>query len=214
MTIVDTLCELNAAPILIQAAYHGLIDSLECRFVDTDECLCPDGRWFFTKRGDPRHSPWAPSADRWPVPGRDGGEYVIENVRLAHYRCNVSAGGRASKGGSVTQARWRGTHKQHGWAVEGGRRAIQKMSKEAKSRGGRASATARTFEQRSAAGRANVVANGGWAFQTPEQHSAASRAAGLITCAQRVTCECGKISTPGGMGQHCKATGHRKVVSG
>ena len=86
------LLNLNACALLVAAAYEHHIAVLECAM---PKCLCPKGRKYFERRGDPHYNPWAPSADRWPVPGRDGGEYVIENVRLAHLKCNVSAGGRA-----------------------------------------------------------------------------------------------------------------------
>jgi len=138
LLLVDQLCDLRADPILISAALHGQISSLECRFVDEGTCLCPDGTGFFTKRGSPRNNPWAPSADRWPVPGRDGGEYVIENVRLAHFKCNVVAGSRAMQmrwrgtleqrawssrpkpgNGYATQAKWRGTPEQRSWMAKG-----------------------------------------------------------------------------------------------
>lgn len=89
--VARTLAELRAAPILIVTAIDGLITELACAM---PVCLCPQGRAYFQRRGDPRYGPWAPSADRFPVPGRDGGEYVPANVRLAHKRCNQSEGGK------------------------------------------------------------------------------------------------------------------------
>jgi len=86
-----SLAELHAAPILIVAALDGFIATVACSM---PVCLCPEGRAYFERRGDPRNGRWAPSADRFPVAGRDGGEYVTANVRLAHKRCNQSEGGR------------------------------------------------------------------------------------------------------------------------
>ena len=85
--------------VLIKAAKAGHIAALECAM---PICLCPDGRDHFERRGTSRRAPWAPSADRWPVPGRDGGLYRADNVRLSHWRCNAfearGIGGRAGRG--------------------------------------------------------------------------------------------------------------------
>jgi hypothetical protein len=40
---------------------------------------------------------------------------------------------------------------------------------------------------------------------TSESHAKGGR----VTNLQRVACECGRVSTPGPMGNHFKATGHR-----
>lgn len=86
--IVAKLTALGTRPhVLIAAAREGRICALECAM---PECVCPDGREHFDPRGI--RSPWAPSADRWPIPGRDGGLYVTSNVRLAHSRCNKREG--------------------------------------------------------------------------------------------------------------------------
>lgn len=76
--------------VLVKAVRAGRIDALECRM---PTCVCPDGRGHFTRRGEPHNGPWGPSADRWPVAGRDGGAYAADNVRLAHRRCNQAEGG-------------------------------------------------------------------------------------------------------------------------
>jgi hypothetical protein len=89
----DQLVALGAAAVLAVAAERGLITDLWCQM---PECRCPKGRSYFEKRR--RYNPWAPSADRYPVPGRDGGLYVPDNVRLAHLICNQADGGRASLG--------------------------------------------------------------------------------------------------------------------
>lgn len=113
--LARALAELNAAPILIITAIDGLLDNLECTM---PICICPSGRGYFERRGDPRYGPWAPSADRFPVPGRDGGTYSPTNIRLAHKKCNQSEGGRY-----------------------GGRIGITRLSHEQLSRGGTAAAT-------------------------------------------------------------------------
>lgn len=77
---------------LLKAVSEGRITSLRC---EMERCLCPEGRDHFESVLAQARGPWAPSADRWPVPGRDGGEYALDNVRLAHFRCNSSAGGHA-----------------------------------------------------------------------------------------------------------------------
>ncbi len=37
------------------------------------------------------------TADRYPVPGSNGGKYEPHNVRLAHAACNSMAGGHNSR---------------------------------------------------------------------------------------------------------------------
>jgi hypothetical protein len=151
-SIGERLAELNADPWLVLAAERGLITELACSM---PECLCPQGPTFFERRGDPRHNRWAPSADRWPVPGREGGEYVLGNVRLAHFSCNSSEGGRF-----------------------GGKAASAKLSPEELSLrgriGGRASVASTTREQRAEWGR-----DGGrlrWADLSPEERSRQNQA--------------------------------------
>lgn len=60
---------------------------------EADVCQCPHGRSYFETAG-----PWVPSPDRYPVPGRLGGAYSLDNVRLTHQNCNKADGGRV--GGS------------------------------------------------------------------------------------------------------------------
>lgn len=78
--------------VLLAAAAAGTITALECAM---PKCVCPEGRAHFERVGI--GSPWAPSADRWPLPGREGGRYAIENVRLAHRRCNTLDGTRITQ---------------------------------------------------------------------------------------------------------------------
>ena len=73
--------------VLLAAAAAGTITALECAM---PKCVCPEGRGHFERAGV--RSPWAPSADRYPLPGRDGGKYDVANVRLAHRRCNTLDG--------------------------------------------------------------------------------------------------------------------------
>ena len=96
MTLADELIALGASsPALVLAAERGMIDQLVCLM---PYCLCPQGRMHFeNKKG---RNFWAPSADRYPIPGRDGGLYTPDNVRLAHWRCNNVEG--AAVGGKIT----------------------------------------------------------------------------------------------------------------
>ena len=213
--VIDALCSLRADPILIQAALHGKITKLECRFVDEGRCLHPTDPTFFTCKGSPRNNPWAPSADRWPVPGREGGEYTIENVRLTHYRCNVAEGGRIGgpMGDHVPCGRASGGKNfTHEGSVRGGRTS-GRMSKGNKSFGRNVQARWRgTPEQQEWLSRAGRL--GGKAVHkkyagTPEYHERQSHAGRAPR--KQVTCECGMVSNPGPMTGHFKATGHRRV---
>jgi hypothetical protein len=89
--VAHYLTELRADHILILEAMNGRISKLECMM---DLCSCPQGRGYFEKKGSPKNNPWAPSADRFPVPGRNGGKYESGNVRLVHRRCNQQDAGR------------------------------------------------------------------------------------------------------------------------
>jgi hypothetical protein len=92
--LVDKLIALHADSVLGIAAERGLITELACQM---PECRCPEGRNYFEERRG-RRSKWAPSADRFPIPGRDGGLYAPDNVRLSHASCNFADGGRATRG--------------------------------------------------------------------------------------------------------------------
>jgi hypothetical protein len=91
IVLVRQLTELRAEHVLILEALDGRISELECAM---PICSCPQGRDYFEVRGRPKRGPWAPSADRYPIPGRNGGQYVSGNVRLAHWFCNHADGGR------------------------------------------------------------------------------------------------------------------------
>jgi hypothetical protein len=55
----------------------------------SDETQRPDGRWAFLLRAQTSSpSDWSPTVDHFPVLKKDGGQLVLENVRLAHRRCN------------------------------------------------------------------------------------------------------------------------------
>jgi hypothetical protein len=88
LALARTLVDLGARRVLIGAAIDGLIRVLECTM---PACKCPGGRGYFERRSG-SYERWAPSADRYPLVGRDGGSYDADNVRLAHYSCNVAAG--------------------------------------------------------------------------------------------------------------------------
>lgn len=126
-TVADELRRLRARrPVLIQAAERGVIATLECAM---EECRCPHGRSYFELRGETWNGPWGPSADRYPIPGRDGGRYTIDNVRLAHVFCNRLDGGRV--GGTIRAARM--TQEERSRA---GKIGITRMSREDRAKGG------------------------------------------------------------------------------
>lgn len=106
--VIDAeLLLLKAPPILVAAAREGRITALECAM---PECVCPDGRGVFTATSGSR-GPWIPTADRWPVPGRDGGAYATDNVRLAHSLCN-SLDGNAVGVQLARESGWYGSERQ------------------------------------------------------------------------------------------------------
>lgn len=166
MDLADELLELgvkNAA--LILAVERGLITELACTM---EECFCPEGRTFFEDVGKlaggrGKANKWAPSPDRWPIPGRDGGKYVPENVRLAHFQCNRLEG------------------PQHGNSSPGGKARMAALSleeRQALSRlAGLAASRKMTPEQKSARGRA------GHKNLTPEQEFARSSKGGKASMA-------------------------------
>jgi len=189
--LVIALCNLNADAILIEAAYLGKITKLECRFIDTSECVCPDGAEHFTKRGNPKNNPWAPSADHWPVAARDGGALTVNNVRLAHRFCNQSAGGRI--GGRISGRISGGKNFTHESRVRGGRIGGRLCDH---APGGRASGGKNfTHESRVRGGRIG------------------GRIGGRTSATLQVECECGMTSTPGAMGRHFKKTNHVRARS-
>src|ERR1017187_10128525 len=98
--LADELLALRAVAVLVLAAERGLVAELACAMPD---CVCPEGGGHFeSKRG---YNYWAPSADHYPVPVREGGQLVPENVRLAHWRCNNLEGSAIGlAAGRVTQA--------------------------------------------------------------------------------------------------------------
>jgi hypothetical protein len=85
----DELVRLRADGVLVLAAERGLISELACAM---PECRCPEGRGYFESRR--QYARWAPSPDHFPFPARDGGLLAPDNVRLSHYSCNVSEGGK------------------------------------------------------------------------------------------------------------------------
>lgn len=86
MKLSDRLLKLNAHAVLILAAERGLITELRCSY---EGCVCPEGDRSFAKKSG--WNPWAPSADHYPIPAREGGQLVPENIRLTHFRCNQQA---------------------------------------------------------------------------------------------------------------------------
>lgn len=89
--VIDDLRALRAASELIRAAREGYLTDLRCAM---PICHCPDGRSYFEPCGGSPRKRWIPSADRFPVLGRDGGTYEPDNVRLSHWFCNLSESGR------------------------------------------------------------------------------------------------------------------------
>lgn len=126
MEVVEALRGLRARHCLVKAAREGCITEMAC---EMPECVCPDGRRHFEPVGVA--SPWAPSADRWPLAGRDGGGYVTGNVRLAHARCNKRAGTyitiehRKSSGQYLSEAHRANGRRLHLAGVEGRRAFYQ-----------------------------------------------------------------------------------------
>ena len=122
--IVDQLCDLRAPAILIKAANNGLISAVVCGM---EECLCPRGRQHFTAGGNPKRNPWMISVDRV-LPGCQGGEYMVDNVRTAHLKCNMAAGSRlggrnnhTAAGAIAVNAKYAGTQAQSEWLSRAGR---------------------------------------------------------------------------------------------
>ena len=110
LALVAELARLRADSSLILAAVSGSVLSIECSM---PICLCPDGRGYFEKCGNPLRGPWGPSPDRYPLPGRHGGGYVVGNVRLSHLRCNKSEGGRV--GGKISAPRTQAILRANGY---------------------------------------------------------------------------------------------------
>jgi hypothetical protein len=50
-------------------------------------CYCPKGRGYFEKKSNPMKE-WAPNVDHSPIPKWKEGKRKVDNVRLAHVRCN------------------------------------------------------------------------------------------------------------------------------
>ena len=124
--VADALCDLAAPQILIKKALHDATMQIYCEMTT---CLCPEelgGRTYFKPCGRAAYDPWAPSVDHYPVPTRDNGETVVENVRLAHRYCNTVEGARAkpaavqARGGQATAKRWGGSAEQTTWTALGG----------------------------------------------------------------------------------------------
>jgi hypothetical protein len=84
--IAYKLAKLGTANLLVVAAFEGYIPKLECMM---PTCICPHGRAYFEVRGG--FKKWQPSADRV-VPNSKDGKYTVDNIRLSHVSCNVSAG--------------------------------------------------------------------------------------------------------------------------
>ena len=168
--VAADLVVLKAPPILIAAAREGLIAALECAM---PECLCPEGRSHFVAATG-RRGPWIPTPDRWPVPGRDGGEYVPSNVRLAHARCNYSDGNRVGVERAHASG-WYGSERQR----ELSRRNMKKVhetwgkTEEAfaqRSRIGKINGHTRSAETMTKAGKAGEPGLRRWQA-TPQGHS-------------------------------------------
>lgn len=62
-------------------------DQLVELLCEMPECYCPKGRGYFEKKSSPMKD-WAPNLDHSPIPNWKGGKKEVDNVRLAHVRCN------------------------------------------------------------------------------------------------------------------------------
>src|SRR5215471_13709841 len=77
---------LGAKRILIRAAEQGYITQLACKM---PECFCPEelgGACYFEPVST--KSDRIPTVEHFPIPKREGGREVVENVILAHRLCN------------------------------------------------------------------------------------------------------------------------------
>jgi len=182
----DQLVALDAQGVLVLASERGYIQELACAM---ETCLCPDGRAYFEKKG--RRLPWQPSADHFPVLAREGGPLAPENVRLAHWKCNYTAGGQAGgRAGGLAGGR-KGALVANGNRTPEQRKELARLAsraayeqstpeqrKERARIGSQAAHAARTKEQRQAWGHkggSNYAKN-----HTPEQRQAAAQKAGLV----------------------------------
>jgi hypothetical protein len=78
---------LGAKPILIKAAEQGYITQVACKM---PECFCPEelGGACYFEPVTHELSDWMPTVEHFPIPKREGGREVVDNVILAHRLCN------------------------------------------------------------------------------------------------------------------------------
>jgi hypothetical protein len=162
------------------ALVYALLEGKAALQCSMEACICPDGREHFE-----RHGRWRVSADRFPIPGRDGGLYTPDNVRLAHLACNQSEKGRVPRDAQV-----RGALAMHaGWG----------KTPEAREARQRAQA-ALTFEQKSLGGQRGYRTRAERGDVIQVTAAEASRGGTIGTCsrwniARGKACVCGTHST-------------------
>jgi hypothetical protein len=85
--VAARLKELGAKAILIKAAEQGYITVLACKM---PTCFCPEERGgpTYFEPVDATLSDWMPTVEHFPIPKRDGGREVLDNITLAHRLCN------------------------------------------------------------------------------------------------------------------------------
>jgi hypothetical protein len=78
---------LGVKGILIKAAEQGYITQLACKM---PECFCPEelGGACYFEPVTAGLSDWMPTVEHFPLPARDDGKEVVDNVILAHRLCN------------------------------------------------------------------------------------------------------------------------------
>ena len=83
--VAQQLESLRAKDVLIRAALAGYVSELRCRMT---HCFCPLGENRFQPRTGAELGPWIPTDEHYPKAARDRGTYRLDNVVLAHRRCN------------------------------------------------------------------------------------------------------------------------------
>jgi hypothetical protein len=83
--VAAVLEERRAHRVLIRAATAGYVTELVCQMT---ECFCPSGVAFFDVCNPLRLGPWIPTHEHYPNAAHERGTDRLDNVVLAHRRCN------------------------------------------------------------------------------------------------------------------------------
>lgn len=84
-TVAQELRVLNASDLLIRAALAGYIPDLRCGMT---HCFCPLPGKTFRRSVHNKFDPWTPTHEHYPAAARKEGTRRLDNVVLAHKRCN------------------------------------------------------------------------------------------------------------------------------